>query len=126
MEEKEEKKFTFFLYYLSFFKFLVFFQTLRYLWMSSSLLIYIFYLEILPLSENDKILVFGDYGNFSLSGFEMILTRYVSTYIITYYLPSGKFISFMEIAFPIGFILRVYILKKMGYVFYHITKKYIL
>ena len=32
---------------------------------------------------------FGALGNFSLSGFEMVLTRYVSTYIITYYLPSG-------------------------------------
>ena len=33
---------------------------------------------------------YGTLGNFSLTGFEMVLTRYVSTYIITYYLPSGK------------------------------------
>ena len=33
---------------------------------------------------------YGQLGNFSLAGFEMVLTRYVSTYIITYYLPSGK------------------------------------
>ena len=33
---------------------------------------------------------YGPLGNFSLSGFEMVLTRYVSTYIITYYLPSGE------------------------------------
>ena len=45
--------------------------------------------EIGPLAAQDKILDYGDLGNFSLSGFEMILTRYVSTYIITYYLPSG-------------------------------------
>jgi hypothetical protein len=49
-------------------------------------------LEILPLEEEDKVLVFGEtFGNFSISGFEMVLTRYVSTYIITYYLPSGTF-----------------------------------
>jgi hypothetical protein len=47
-------------------------------------------LDILPLEEEDKVLVFGEnFGNFSISGFEMVLTRYVSTYIITYYLPSG-------------------------------------
>jgi hypothetical protein len=34
-------------------------------------------------------LIYGALGNFSLSGFELVLTRYVSTYIITYYLPSG-------------------------------------
>ena len=45
------------------------------------------------MNDDDKVLVFGEYGNFSLSGFEMVLTRYVSTYIITYYLPSGKSIS---------------------------------
>jgi len=38
------------------------------------------------------ILDYGNLGNFSLSGFEMVLTRYVSTYIITYYLPSGTFL----------------------------------
>ena len=33
---------------------------------------------------------YGSLGNYSLAGFEMILHRYVSHYIITYYLPSGK------------------------------------
>ena len=47
-------------------------------------------LEIGPLDPEDQILDYGSLGNFSLSGFEMVLTRYVSTYIITYYLPSGK------------------------------------
>ena len=42
------------------------------------------------LKEEDTILDYGSMGNFSISGFEMVLTRYVSTYIITYYLPSGK------------------------------------
>ena len=45
--------------------------------------------EIKPLSPEDAILDYGPLGNFSLAGFEMVLTRYVSTYIITYYLPSG-------------------------------------
>ena len=46
--------------------------------------------EIQPLSPEDAVLDYGQLGNFSLAGFEMVLTRYVSTYIITYYLPSGK------------------------------------
>ena len=45
--------------------------------------------EINPLSPKDAVLDYGPLGNFSLAGFEMVLTRYVSTYIITYYLPSG-------------------------------------
>ncbi|XP_023319726.1 gamma-aminobutyric acid receptor subunit rho-1 [Eurytemora carolleeae] len=58
-------------------------------------------IEILPLDEADKVIVFGDLGNFSLSGFEMVLTRYVSTYIITYYLPSGLFVIVSWISFLI-------------------------
>ena len=37
----------------------------------------------------DRILSYGSLGNYSLAGFEMVLHRYVSHYIITYYLPSG-------------------------------------
>ncbi len=36
---------------------------------------------------------YGPLGNYNLAGFEMILHRYVSHYIITYYLPSGKTIT---------------------------------
>lgn len=50
--------------------------------------------EINPLSPEDAVLDYGQLGNFSLAGFEMVLTRYVSTYIITYYLPSGENASF--------------------------------
>jgi hypothetical protein len=46
-------------------------------------------LEIGALKPEDTMLIYGALGNFSLSGFELVLTRYVSTYIITYYLPSG-------------------------------------
>ena len=35
----------------------------------------------------------------SLAGFEMILTRHVSHYIITYYLPSGLFVVVSWISF---------------------------
>ena len=45
--------------------------------------------EINSLAPEDAVLDYGQLGNFSLAGFEMVLTRYVSTYIITYYLPSG-------------------------------------
>ena len=45
---------------------------------------------IKPLKESDRVLSYGSLGNYSLAGFEMILHRYVSHYIITYYLPSGK------------------------------------
>ena len=45
--------------------------------------------EIEPLKQEDQTVYYGSLGNYSLSGFEMVLTRYVSTYIITYYLPSG-------------------------------------
>ncbi len=50
---------------------------------------YFFLLEIEPLKQEDQTVYYGSLGNYSLSGFEMVLTRYVSTYIITYYLPSG-------------------------------------
>ncbi len=43
-----------------------------------------------PLRQSDRILSYGTLGNYSLAGFEMVLHRYVSHYIITYYLPSGK------------------------------------
>lgn len=46
--------------------------------------------KINPLKLSDRILSYGSLGNYSLAGFEMILHRYVSHYIITYYLPSGK------------------------------------
>ena len=46
--------------------------------------------EINSLAPEDAVLDYGLLGNFSLAGFEMVLTRYVSTYIITYYLPSGE------------------------------------
>merc|ERR1719166_797759 len=56
-------------------------------------------IEILPLDEEDKVFVGGSLGNYSLAGFEMILKRHVSHYIITYYLPSGLFVVVSWISF---------------------------
>ncbi len=53
--------------------------------------------EIGPLKPEDTMLIYGALGNFSLSGFELVLTRYVSTYIITYYLPSGARIAVLYV-----------------------------
>ncbi|XP_023327977.1 glycine receptor subunit alpha-1 [Eurytemora carolleeae] len=56
-------------------------------------------IRIKPLDEKDKVFQGGALGNFSLAGFEMILTRHVSHYIITYYLPSGLFVVVSWISF---------------------------
>ena len=58
-------------------------------------------ITINKLSEDDQIFKGGPLGNFSLAGFEMVLQRYVSTYIITYYLPSGLFVIVSWISFLI-------------------------
>merc|ERR1719166_740424 len=58
-------------------------------------------IEILPLDEEDKVFVGGSLGNYSLAGFEMVLRRHVSHYIITYYLPSGLFVVVSWISFLI-------------------------
>ena len=46
--------------------------------------------KINQLKQSDRMLNYGSLGNYSLAGFETILHRYVSHYIITYYLPSGR------------------------------------
>lgn len=53
------------------------------------------------LRDSDQVFMGGPLGNFSLAGFEMVLNRYVSTYIITYYLPSGLFVIVSWISFLI-------------------------
>ncbi|XP_040566996.1 glycine receptor subunit alphaZ1 [Lepeophtheirus salmonis] len=53
------------------------------------------------LSKEDQVFFDGGLGNFSLAGFELVLHRYVSTYIITYYLPSGLFVIVSWISFLI-------------------------
>jgi len=58
-------------------------------------------ISITTLAPEDSVLDYGALGNFSLSGFEMVLTRYVATYIITYYLPSGLFVIVSWISFLI-------------------------
>merc|ERR1711982_305792 len=59
-------------------------------------------INIQQLAPEDQFLDLGaSLGNFSIAGFEMVLTRYVSTYIITYYLPSGLFVIVSWISFLI-------------------------
>jgi len=58
-------------------------------------------IKISKLKKSDSIFAGGGLGNFSLAGFEMVLHRYVSTYIITYYLPSGLFVIVSWISFLI-------------------------
>ena len=49
--------------------------------------------DVIQLDESDFILDYGELGNFSVAGFEMILHRHVSHYLITYYLPSGNILD---------------------------------
>ncbi len=58
-------------------------------------------IQILKLRDEDAVYIGGSLGNFSLAGFEIVLSRYVSTYIITYYLPSGLFVIVSWISFLI-------------------------
>ena len=46
--------------------------------------------EVRGLNEKDRILPFGDLGDFSLTGVEIIFTRHKLKYMYMYYLPSGK------------------------------------
>jgi len=54
------------------------------------------------LAAENSILDYGALGNFSLAGYEMVLNRHVSTYIITYFIPSGLFVivSWMSFLIP--------------------------
>ena len=58
-------------------------------------------ITINQLKSSDSVFDGDSLGNFSLAGFEMVLQRYVSTYIITYYLPSGLFVIVSWISFLI-------------------------
>ena len=58
-------------------------------------------ITITKLRKEDQVFLGDSLGNFSLAGFEMVLHRYVSTYIITYYLPSGLFVIVSWISFLI-------------------------
>merc|ERR1719273_2616676 len=58
-------------------------------------------ITINKLRSDDQIFIGGSLGNYSLSGFEMILHRYVSHYLITYYLPSGLFVIVSWISFVV-------------------------
>ena len=40
--------------------------------------------------------------NYSVAGFEMVLTRKISFYVVTYYLPSGLFVVVSWISFLVN------------------------
>ena len=48
--------------------------------------------QIQNLNERDRILPYGDLGNFSITGIEMKFTRHKLKYLYVYYLPSGLFV----------------------------------
>ena len=71
-------------------------------------------IKIKQLAGPDRIFVGGALGNYSLAGFEMILHRHVSHYIINYYLPSGLFVVVSWISFlvPADIIPGIFILNE--------------
>ena len=60
-----------------------------------------YHVTVAPLEGGDRFLDYGELGNFSVAGFEMILARHLSHYLITYYLPSGLFVVVSWISFLI-------------------------
>ena len=60
-----------------------------------------YHVSIIPLENTDRILSYGELGNFSVAGFEMVLERHLSHYLITYYLPSGLFVVVSWISFMV-------------------------
>merc|ERR1712038_1644979 len=53
------------------------------------------------LKAADKVLAYGDSGNYSITGFQMTLTRNVAKYLYIYYLPSGLFVAVSWVSFVI-------------------------
>ena len=47
-------------------------------------------MDVVKLREDDRILFYGDMGNYSISGIEIHFTRHKLKYMYMYYLPSGK------------------------------------
>ena len=85
-------------------------------------------ITINKLREADRIFVGGSLGNYSLAGFEMILRRHVSHYIINYYLPSGLFVVVSWISFLVPADIIPGTLNRHNYrgpicTLYHITTK---
>ena len=49
-------------------------------------------INLQKLQEKDRVLPYGDLGNFSITGVEIIFTRHKLKYLYVYYLPSGLFV----------------------------------
>ena len=44
-------------------------------------------------SLSEPYINYGELGNFSIAGFELLLSRKISPYITSYYLPSGNYLE---------------------------------
>ena len=44
-------------------------------------------------SLSEPFINYGELGNFSIAGFELLLSRKISPYITSYYLPSGDYLG---------------------------------
>ena len=51
-----------------------------------------YHVEIIPLNEAERIYYWLDIGNYSLTGFQLKLTRNHMKYLLNYFLPSGLFV----------------------------------
>ncbi len=51
-----------------------------------------YHVDIDKLREKDRILEYGELGNFSITGIEIMFTRHKLKYFVVYYLPSGLFV----------------------------------
>ena len=45
------------------------------------------------LQEEDRVLVYGELGNYSITGIEIQFNRHKFKYVYVYYLPSGETIN---------------------------------
>eukprot|EP00091_Calanus_sinicus_P005152 TRINITY_DN15538_c0_g1_i1.p1 TRINITY_DN15538_c0_g1~~TRINITY_DN15538_c0_g1_i1.p1 ORF type:complete len:294 (-),score=61.59 TRINITY_DN15538_c0_g1_i1:84-872(-) len=58
-------------------------------------------LSMEALKEN--VIDYGSLGNFSVAGFEIILSRHSSSYLVTYYLPAGVLVLISWVSFMIPY-----------------------
>ena len=58
-------------------------------------------IKLKPLKSEDSLFIWQSIGNYSLTGYEMILKRNSLKYIVNYYLPSGLFVIVSWVSFLI-------------------------
>ena len=50
-------------------------------------------IKLKPLKREDSLFIWQSIGNYSLTGYEMVLKRNFLKYLVNYYLPSGLFVG---------------------------------